>query len=578
MKMGSFVRAAGLHEIEDGGPLALSPNGVDIVVVRTPTGLRAFEGRCPHQGTMLGEGELEGDRIVCRAHGWRFDVDSGQRDGGPECLASYPVVEKDGAVFVDLSGAARQGGENRRLRNPDDLPGPKGAPILGNLHQIDSSRLHLVLEGWTKRYGPTFQFRIANRRVIVITDPEQCDQILRARPDTFRRGAIQGAIFAEMNLEGVFSAEGEAWRRQRKLSAAALAQRNLRGLYSKVETVTLRLLARWRRRADAGEALDVVDELKRYTVDVTTLLTFGYDIDTIQQDDEIIQRKLDLVFPMINRRLFAAFPLWRYLRLPADRRFDRTLAELRSWLDGLIVASRERLAAEPERTERPTNFIEAMLTARDDEGNAFSDAVIFANLMIMLLAGEDTTANTLAWAIHHLLDCPDRVAPLREEADRVLGSSEAATDVDMASRLEWAAAVANETMRLRPVAPVLGMTANVETVVGDLKLPAGAGVLLLTRPSAVDSVNFGDPQTFRPERWMGQDVGPHDPSTLFPFGGGPRMCPGRALALAEINTLLSMLYKNFEVERVGDPREVHERYGVTMSPVGLKVLLRRRAA
>jgi cytochrome P450 len=131
-------------------------------------------------------------------------------------------------------------------------------------------------------------------------------------------------------------------------------------------------------------------------------------------------------------------------------------------------------------------------------------------------------------------------------------------------------------MRLRPVGPVMGLTAKVETSVGDLILSSGTGVVLLTRPAAIDPVHFGDPLAFRPERWLGRPIGPHDVSVLIPFGAGPRMCPGRSLAFLEINTLLSMLYKNFEVDRVGDSREVHEEFGFTMSPVGLKVRMRRR--
>ena len=575
LKIGSLVRAADLGEMSGRGPHALSLDGVPVVLLRTPHGLRAFDARCPHQGTLLGEGEVEGDRLVCRAHRWRFDVGSGRREGGPECLVSYPVVERDGAVFVDISAPPRERAAERR-RGVDDLPGPRGLPLLGNLHQIGSRRLHLILEGWAAEYGPTYQFRIGKRRLIAITDPKWCDQILRARPETFSRGAVQSAIFSEMNLDGVFSSDGDAWRRQRKLTAAALAQRNLRGLYSKIQTVTLRLLERWRRQADAGAALDLVDELKRYTVDVTTLLAFGYDANSIEHDDDLIQRKLDLVFPTLIRRVFAPFPLWRYVRLPADRRFERALAELRTWLDGLIGAARAKLAAEPGLAERPSNFVEAMVAARDDEGAAFSDDVIFANLMHLLLAGEDTTANTLSWAVHHLLDDPDRIVPLREEADRMLGAAEAATGVEMASKLDRAAAIANETMRLRPVGPVMGLSAKVETSVGDLVLPAGTGVVLLTRPPAVDPNHFGEPLAFRPERWLGQPVGPHDVSVLIPFGAGPRMCPGRSLAFIEINTLLSMLYKNFEIDRVGDSRAVQEEFGFTMSPVGLKVRMRRR--
>ena len=88
MKIGSFVRVANLDELKGAGPFAVSANGIDFVVVRTRSGLRAFEGRCPNQGALLG---------------WRFKLDSGRRDGGPECLVACPVDERDGAVFLDVS-------------------------------------------------------------------------------------------------------------------------------------------------------------------------------------------------------------------------------------------------------------------------------------------------------------------------------------------------------------------------------------------------------------------------------------------------------------------------------------------
>jgi cytochrome P450/nitrite reductase/ring-hydroxylating ferredoxin subunit len=576
MKIGSLVRAANCDELKGNGPFALSANGVDVVVVRTPAGLRAFEGRCPHQGALLGEGEFDGERLVCRNHRWRFRVDSGQRDGGEQCLASCPVVEREGGVYVDISGLVTGRQPVKTTRAPDDLPGPKGIPFLGNLHQIDLRKVHLDLERWAVQFGPVFRYRIGPRQIVVVNNKEWCEQALRARPETFRRGAVLGRILEELKLEGVFSAEGQAWRPQRRLSVAALAQRNFKALHPKIQMVTERLLNRWRRRADAGAALDIADELKRFTVDVTTLITFGYDINTIEQDDEIIQRKLDVVFPALLRRLFAPYPLWRYVRLPRDRRLEQTLDELRAWLDELIAVARARLAEEPERAEKPTNFIEAMLTTRDDEGKLFSSDVIFANLMNMLLAGEDTTANTLAWAVHQLLESPYWASELRREADTALQASDTTTSVEMSNGLACASAVANETMRLRPVGPLIGLTAKVDTTLDDLALPKGTALVFLTRPAATDAAFFDDPLAFRPERWLGQIAGAHDASAHIPFGSGPRMCPGRALALVEMNTLLSMLYKNFDVERAGDADDVEEKFGLTMSPMGLKVRLRRR--
>ena len=187
MTAASLIRVANLDELRGDGPHALSADGFDVVVVRTPVGLRAFEGRCPHQGALLGEGELDGDTLVCRNHRWRFSVDSGQREGGPQCLASCPVVERERAIFVDVSGLSRGPARIVAKRTLDDLPGPRGLPFLGNIHQLDLTKLHLILERWAAQYGPVYLFRMGSARAVVLSDPKWCDQVLRARPEIFTR-------------------------------------------------------------------------------------------------------------------------------------------------------------------------------------------------------------------------------------------------------------------------------------------------------------------------------------------------------------------------------------------------------
>ena len=216
-----------------------------------------------------------------------------------------------------------------------------------------------------------------------------------------------------------------------------------------------------------------------------------------------------------------------------------------------------------------------MLATVDEEGKPFSDDVIMGNLLTMLLAGEDTTAFTLGWAIHQLCDNPKWSAEIRREADAVISGAVADT-LETANKLSWASAVAYETMRLRPVAPVIVVEANVDTAVGGRFVPKGTRIATLLRPPATDPNNFIDPLEFKPERWLGVHDGPHNVSAHTPFGSGPRLCPGRSLALIEMNALLSMLYKDFDVERAGDSKTVSERFGFTMSPVGLRVRLHPR--
>jgi cytochrome P450/nitrite reductase/ring-hydroxylating ferredoxin subunit len=576
MRPDAFVRVASLADLAGPGPFPASASGVDVALVRAKAGWRAFDGRCPHQGALLGEGEIEGDKLVCRNHRWRFSIESGQRQGGPERLTSCPLAERDDAIFIDVSGLARTSIQSKTLGSVNDLPGPKGLPLFGNLHQIDPTTAHLRLEEWAAAYGPTYRFHLGRTPVVVTADSSLIDEILRARPETFRRGANTDLIFRELGIDGVFNAEGDSWRAQRKLALSALAQRSLRQLYPNISKVAGRLKTRWEN--SQGQSLDIVDELKRFTVDVTMLIALGHDVNTVEQSENPLQRDLELVLPAIERRIFSFIPTWRYFKTPADRRLDRASARIRAWLTELAAERRDRLAAEPRMAEQPSNFLDAMLSTVDEHGRPFSDDLIVGNLLTMLLAGEDTTALTLGWAVHHLCDSPNWVVEIRREADTIIGSAPVAETLETVNRLACASAVANETMRLRPVAPIIDLEANVDTAAGGLSIPKGTIIQCLLRPRALDAVNFADPREFRPQRWLNGQGGAHNVSAHAPFGAGPRLCPGRSLALAEMNALLSMLYKSFDVERLGDSQAVSERFGFTMSPAGLRVRLLRRPA
>ena len=228
MKLNTFTRVADLSELKTAGPFAVSAKGVDIVLLRTNAGWRAFEGRCPHQGALLGEGELDGGALVCRNHRWRFSLDSGQREGGPERLASCPVAERDGGVFVDVTGLRPPPARIAATRKMDDLPGPRPLPLIGNLHQLNATTGHLTLEEWSARYGRTYQLRMGLRRAVATADPAIIEYALRARPEAFRRSATIDSILSQAGVRGVFNAEGgtaaaQAGHRSPRPAPSALA-------------------------------------------------------------------------------------------------------------------------------------------------------------------------------------------------------------------------------------------------------------------------------------------------------------------------------------------------------------------
>jgi cytochrome P450 len=147
--------------------------------------------------------------------------------------------------------------------------------------------------------------------------------------------------------------------------------------------------------------------------------------------------------------------------------------------------------------------------------------------------------------------------------------------VEQAQRLSYTGAVVNEAMRLSPVVPLLYLESNEDTVLGDVAVPKGTPVLLLTRP-AMRGGRFGAAGEFRPERWLEEERGtlPHDPGAHIPFGSGPRLCPGRSLAGVEARVALATLFRGFDLEPSGG--EVTERYTSLMVPAGLSLRLRAR--
>ena len=450
-----------------------------------------------------------------------------------------------------------------------DLPGPGGLPIVGNLHQIRFSRLHLHLEKWADRFGPIYRIRIGTHDVVVLSDRATIQRLLVQRPAAFRRTRALESVATEMRLKGVFAAEGDDWRRQRRIVSAALNRARLEDFFPHLVTTAERLRLRWQQAADRGDTVDLCSDLMRFTVDVTIGLAFGIDANTLETPGPVIQRHLDKVFPVLHRRVNAPFPYWRYMRMPSDRTLDRALDSLEEEVNAMVRTARERMAAKPE----PTNFIEAILAALEDEGSGFTDAEIFANAGTLLLAGEDTTANSTGWAVHYFMQYPEHFERARQEVDRVIAPADAIETLEQTKQLPFIDAFNNEAMRLKPVVPL-----HVVEPVSDVELmgchvPRGTPIMMLVRREATREEHFADASRFDPERWLARDESsPHDPRAFLPFGAGPRLCPGRNIALTQIRTVLAMLVRNFDIHPAGGAG-VEEHLAFTMFPANLRVRL-----
>ncbi len=476
-----------------------------------------------------------------------------------------------------------------RAKRIADLDGPRGWPVLGNLLQLDIPQFHKQLEGWARSYGPLYRLRMGPRDALVVARPDLIAAILRDRPEGWSRFQTMQAVIHEMGVDGLFSAEGESWRQQRRLVAAAFTPSHLRRYFPLIKLMTERLKGRLDLAARTGSWIDLQAMLMRYTIDVTASLAFGVDINTIQQTHSTLQQDLDKIFPMLMRRVNAPFPLWRYVKLPADHAFDRHLAAGHAAVETFVRAARERIANNPVLAEHPTNLLEAMLTARDAGGERLSEAEVAGNVFTILLAGEDTTANTLAWTLYLLHTHPEAWDAVAAEVDASLGADAVPQSIQMAGGLAALEDCANESMRLRPVAPLAYVENNMPTEVGGIALPAGTFVLCVMRSGAVDASTVADAAEYRPLRWRAAAIAAGEPgadagnrrltTASMPFGAGPRVCPGRYLALLEMKMVLATIARNYHLAEVGTETGAppHERLDFTMSPVGLRMKLGARA-
>ena len=457
------------------------------------------------------------------------------------------------------------------------LPGPRPWPLLGNLPQLDAKRMHATLEDWASIHGPVYRIRLGRYDVVVVSRTDLIAGILRDRPDGWRRLRSMQTVIREMRGHGLFSAEGDEWRRQRRLVMGAFDPGHLYRFFPSLVRVTERLRQRLDAAAESGEAIDLQTTLMRYTVDVTAGLAFGIDMNTQQQPHDALQQHLDKVFPMLMRRIFAPFPWWRYVRLPSDRAFERHLAKVHEAIAGFVKAARLRMTDDPQLREKPANLLDALIAAHDDEGTGLSEEEVAGNVMTVLLAGEDTTANTLAWTLYLLHRDPATWDALAREVDATLGDDAVPRDFAVTRELDGIEHCVNEAMRLHPVAPFTLLQNNVATTLDGIALPKGTTVICLMRPGAVDRRLADDAAAFLPQRWQpAPDGARHLLKASMPFGAGPRLCPGRYLAMLEMKMVLSTIARNFELVDVttDDGSPPRERLEFTMYPMGLKMKLR----
>lgn len=464
--------------------------------------------------------------------------------------------------------------DDQKLRegNIRALPGPKGRFLLGNFLDIPFDQFHEYLKEQSQQYGDIFRLKLANKTVVVLSNPQTVRTILKKRPDQFRRISAMQEVFSELGINGVFSAESNEWKLQRKMMNQAFNTSQIKHYHPIIINATERLQTQLDEMSANNQAFDFQALMQRYTIDITTQLAFGYDVNSLVNTTNPLQEKLAAIFPMISQRVKAPFPYWRYIKLKKDKELDAALCFIREQCHQFIDDAEHEIKTQ----NNPQNILQAMIKARDEEGIDFTQEQLFANMITLLLAGEDTTANTLSWIMHYLIQNPHYQQQLHQEIV-VSTSTVDLEDYKQLDKLPFLNAVIQEAMRLMPVAPFLYVENITPQTIEGYHIPSGTMLTVLLSQTAHDNNRYSEANAFIPERWlnMPEEEQKQASKDLMHFGAGPRLCPGRQLSLIEIKYALINIFSNFTFSTDKNSKST-SHFAFTVMPQNLIVEVQKR--
>ena len=397
-------------------------------------------------------------------------------------------------------------------------PGPHWPSLLQSIALVRFR--HQFVLAMHRRYGDVFTVRIMPRgsALVLFTRPEQAKEIFAGDPEYFHAGkgnAILGPIMGEHSLLLQDSSEH---KRARKLLMPAFNGAALRSYRDVVVEAAGAEVASW----PPGEAFRSLDRMNALTLEVILRVVFGVT------DESRLARLRPLVNATVNVSP-AVLLAWGY---PFLQRFGpwKATVDNQQRLDEVMYAEIAERRAAPDLSERADVLSRLLSVGGADDEPPLADEELRDQLVTLLLAGHETTATALSWALYEL------------GRDRVqLARAQQAADTDDEDYLE---AVMKESMRLHPVIPMVVRHLMRPATIGGIDLPAGTNVGPSILIAHARAENHPDPEAFRPDRFL---HGSPPPNTWIPFGGGVRRCIGAGFSLMEGVTVLGEVLKRYDV-------------------------------
>ncbi|RSS66113.1 cytochrome P450 [Streptomyces sp. WAC06614] len=436
----------------------------------------------------------------------------------------------------------------------EEIPELAGVPLLGSLFDLKKDSIGTYLKA-QRTHGDVVRITAGppglRAALYCVFSAEGAQQVLAAQSANFRKDNPFYEEVRESFGNGLLTSQDEEYLRQRRLVQPLFTRKRVDGYAGAVAAETGTTLDGWR----DGAVVELTDEMMRLALRAVARILFGTDVDSTV---DVVDRCFPVIADYCLRRGYSPANLPRTWPTPANRRAAAAMEELYGACDR-IIADRRRSRDAGE------DLLSLLAAARDtDSGDAFDATELRDQVLIFLLAGHETTATSLAFALHLLGRHPEQQERAREEVRTVLGDrTPQAADLD---RLPYLTQVLKEAMRLYPAAPVIGRRAVAEAEVAGRRIPAGADVILAPWVTHRHPDHWADPERFDPDRFTPEAEAARPRYAWFPFGGGPRACIGQHFSMLESVIALAMMLRAYEFEAVDT--EVPVSAGITLRAEG----------
>ncbi|KAJ6826238.1 cytochrome P450 704C1-like isoform X1 [Iris pallida] len=420
------------------------------------------------------------------------------------------------------------------------------------------------------RKHPTFRLIKPSRCEIFTANPANIEHILKTNFNKYSKGQYNYDVMRDLFGEGIFAVDGDKWRHQRKLASYEFSTKVLRDFSSDVFRGNGAKLAKMISEAASSSAVfDMQDLLMKSTLNSMFKVGFGVELDTISDSDELGSR-FSKAFDDSNCITFWRYAdifwgLKRYLNIGREAQLKKNIKVIDDFVFQLIRRKRELMNCTKQDHNGKEDILSRFVMASEKDPEAMTDRYLRDIILNFMIAGKDTSANTLSWFFYMMCKNPlvqekivaeiNKTAIGLEEDDIVVDDFASSLTDDVLDRMHYLHAALTETLRLYPAVPVDGKTAEEDDVLPDgFKVMKGDGVTYTAYSMGRMTYLWGeDAEDFRPERWLENGVfRPESPFKFVAFHAGPRICLGKEFAYRQMKILAAILLHFFKFKLEDD--------------------------